>query len=102
MAGCIDPNLDVHNGEAGEGLVGDPCSNDEHCELELACVEEVPGGMCTRTCDEYTPCPEGNNCIRVDGFTVCVPSCRNDDHCRAEEGYYCHLMDNSSARICWY
>ena len=94
-----------HQGPAGDGGVGAPCSSDPHCLLELVCVAEMPSGMCSRTCDVDNPCPDGSNCIRVRvddrTYNMCLPACRYDAMCRQEDGYYCLLLE-SGVRVCWF
>ena len=90
MIGC--------GGESPTGEIGSACGSDEDCNSELQCVEELPGGFCTRACDG-TDCPEGTLCVTVElpenrRIDACSPVCTGDEDCRGD--YHCLSVGQQS------
>jgi len=90
-------------GEDGVGGVGRGCATDEECadvDDGICLVEPdwngVPGGYCSRSCDDGY-CPGGGACLDVGGdeeyLWVCLQTCADDAVCRADEGYGCYQTD---------
>ena len=65
--------------------LGGPCAADSDCAPALQCLPELPGGLCSRQCDEIIGC--GNAALCVKGF--CHPACRSDADCRRGPPFVC-------------
>jgi len=66
------------------GIVGDACSPDAPCHPGLDCIDAGTGSYCTRKCDYYLPCPEGENarCVKLSqGGNFCLRNCDEDEEC---------------------
>jgi len=87
-----------HEGDAGLGGVGAPCSRDQDCLAELICISQLPGGFCSRLCS--SSCPPASLCVQVllpDGSKelACSPVCGQGlGACRA--GYTCVSVGRQS------
>lgn len=85
-------------------LLGEKCLNDNDvCDSDLSCREDMPGGFCTRQCSprgDRAGCPEDSLCIQQFGELMCAPVCRGDEDCRSPEGYECRGESGSSVRAC--
>lgn len=99
LAACGADLRRTHQGPAGSGRVGDACQKDADCEQQLICLTELPGGSCTRTCDER--CPDGALCVQVtfpggEG-QLCAPICTIEPpSCRS--AYLCQSVGRQ--RVC--
>ena len=67
--------------------IGEPCIAHAECEEDLQCLDELPEGLCSRTCE--SDCPEGSTCVDLAGEGYCFPLCEDSEDCR--EGYACSL-----------
>lgn len=78
-----------------DGWVGGACAGDDAC-ADAFCVAELPGGLCTLSCEVTCPDKAGRATTfcadlgREDGG-VCVPRCQVDGECRA--GYACREVE---------
>lgn len=53
--------------------IGEPCESDAQCETGL-CGDDGSDKICTDTCSEAEPCPEGFECVAAGGdLSVCWP-----------------------------
>lgn len=83
LAGCGGP--DAHD------VVNRGCSADADCPAGR-CMEDYPGGLCTKTCGNQGECPAGTACVESDGSGgVCLFRCESAEQCRQEvgDGYEC-------------
>ena len=62
---------------------GDPCTGS--CPT-LLCVEDLPGGLCTETCEDGE-CGTGGTCDDRFGLPLCLLACEAGSECR--EGWSC-------------
>ena len=76
FVGCADP----------QGI-GGACSSDDDCQSGLECLREMPGGMCSQTCEDE--CPDGSVCVDLAGQGYCFRACDGDGDCRG--GYTCSM-----------
>jgi hypothetical protein len=67
--------------------LGEACAASEDCEPGLECLDQMPDGLCTRTCGDG--CPDGSACLDLAGEGFCFPTCSSSAECR--EGYACSL-----------
>ena len=78
-----------------DAWVGDPCCGDAACQQGFGgtCAVNVPGGMCTESCDAKTACPmsEGRNsvCANLSNAGFCLFDCTTSP-CR--QGYVCQTV----------
>lgn len=85
------------------GEIGAKCANENECALGLKCVNQIPGGFCTRECSAEDPCPKEYNtkCIRLSGGfgTVCLKPCATA--CDCGEGTTCTRVGKSTSFVCF-
>ncbi len=74
-------------GDSGK-TIGAACDEDTVCKD--VCLLSLPGGMCSKPCEEGRSCKSGE-CVKISGGYYCVPSCEQDTDCRFDEGYLCVL-----------
>ncbi|MEZ4475198.1 MAG: L,D-transpeptidase [bacterium] len=79
-----------------DGWIGEGCTSASQCgEGGLACLADLPGGLCTDACDRFCPDRAGaaaTFCVDL-GFSDggrCVAQCAGAADCR--EGYACQTM----------
>ncbi len=75
---------------APEGF-GEACEDDADCDTGT-CLGHLPGGYCSRACNDEAPCPDGGACWALralDGAEYCLQSCALQTECRGEAGYVC-------------
>jgi hypothetical protein len=71
-----------------EQPLGGSCDDDDGCDQGLICLRDLPGGVCSQTCDDGE-CPEGAACIDLAGDQYCLTTCEDNADCR--DGYACSL-----------
>jgi hypothetical protein len=83
----------VDGGSSSVVPVGAACAGDGDCNGGL-CATDLPGGYCTQTACDTTPCPSGSVCFNIGGGeSACFKSCTSPSECRVSEGYTCDADD---------
>ncbi len=77
VAGCSDDP---------SGL-GGSCGGDGDCAGSLICLADLPGGLCSRACED--DCPDDSECIDLAGESYCLPTCNSTSDCR--DGFACSM-----------
>lgn len=99
-----DPDWVPHHPHTG--WVGGECSSEEWCGGETTCDGDVPGGVCTLTCDNTCPDVVGRSttfCVDLgDGTGSCVLKCDSSTECR--QGWECdertRFNGTTNDRVC--
>lgn len=79
----------------GSAVPGDSCKSHADCG-SLKDGYCARAEICTRECDDATPCPDGSSCVWGGGRRVCLPVCAKDDEC--PKGFLCDVA--SEAPVC--
>jgi hypothetical protein len=79
----------------GSAVPGDSCKSHADCG-SLKDGYCARAEICTRECDDATPCPDGSSCVWGGGRRVCLPTCAKDDEC--PKGFLCDLA--GEAPVC--
>ncbi len=79
-----------------DGTFGSCCASDVDCPAELECLQQFPGGLCSRDCAADPFCPTAGRCVHIisksrgDLGHACLlrcgpayPACRPDYSCTA-------------------
>ncbi|MFH1132009.1 MAG: hypothetical protein V1754_11780 [Pseudomonadota bacterium] len=85
----IDAGLDLSPVAETPSKLGGPCTYDFHCENNLVCHTEFPGGFCTRPCEKDEQCDKQQACFNGKCHVRCNPvmivdQCRDDYVCRVD------------------
>ena len=80
--------------QAGASPLAGICSADDNCSGEAACYGGVPGGMCVVNGCGLNTCPEGSQCVALDGLPRCLKECSSNSDCPggSELGRSCESM----------
>lgn len=66
-----------------QGLFGDTCKGPEECAGSAICLTAFSGGYCAVVgCGKDAPCPQGTECVKVNGKPVCLKSCNTNEDCK--------------------
>lgn len=58
--------------EPGKKAIGDACTDSAECGYDL-CIS-VNGGICSQSCSDSKPCPDGYTCAAAGDQNVCAPT----------------------------
>lgn len=84
------------------GSLGSCCRSDDDC-TDLICLEDFPGGYCSRDCSQDHTCPAGGHCLAFEASggtrTLCLVGCASGQPpCR--DGYTCRLVTDIDTPVC--
>jgi len=84
------------------GNLGSCCADSDDC-TDLICLEDFPGGYCSRDCGQDHACPEGGHCLAYQAAggtrTICLVGCASGQPpCR--DGYVCRLVSDIQQPVC--
>lgn len=69
-----------------EHVVSEGCSGPHLCAGGMGCLSNFAGGYCaTLFCGDEAPCPEGTECIAVNGMPACLKTCAADGDCKVTD-----------------
>jgi hypothetical protein len=72
-----------------EQIVHADCSSDGDCPKRCVTDNELPGGLCTQSCDRNEDCPGGTFCIDKQAG-ICLVACSSMQQCEDfHRGYIC-------------
>ncbi|MEM7139101.1 MAG: hypothetical protein AAF500_21185 [Myxococcota bacterium] len=74
-------------GTAGNesALVGGPCMDNSDCDFQLCeSFDNLPGGICTLSCENDNDCPSGSSCAGLETGWVCLLNCESTSDCREQ------------------